>query len=472
MTSTFKAPSSTLWTSLDAARATGGQTTRNWYASGVSIDTRTLRAGDLFIAIRGEKVDGHDFVAEALAHGAVAAVVDYIPENVDPERLLMVPDTLTALEDLGRAARGRCSARVIAITGSVGKSGTREMMSEAFSVLGQTYYSEKNFNDHWGVPLTLCRMHSGTDFSVVEIGMMAEDELIPLSLQARPHVAVITNCAPAEIPAVGEIFAGMDANGIAILNRDIDQFEILKLEATGQGVAKIFTFGTHEQADARLLDTLIASNGIRIRAMILGEEISFTLRHAALHTALNALAVLLSVRLIDGDIESAARALERMDPLGGKGRHEIIMLGDPKNPVTLIDESYNSSPFAMQAAFKVMALIDPGRGGRRIAILGDMLELGERGSKVHADLMLPLKAANVDLVYTCGPLMKNLYDKLAPEQQGAHRANSIEMASIVPDVLVPGDVVMVKGSAGSKMNVVVEALRTLPSKRHAANFNR
>lgn len=472
MTRTFKAPSSTLWTSLEAARATGGQTTRDWFASGVSIDTRALRAGDLFVAIRGEKVDGHDYVAEALANGAVAAVVDRIPDDVDADRLLVVQDTLTALEDLGRAARARSGAKVVAITGNVGKSGTREMMSEAFSVLGQTHYSEKNFNDHWGVPLTLGRMHAGTDFGIVEIGMLKEDELIPLSLQVRPHMAIITNCLPNQIRQVGEIFAGMDANGIAILNRDVEQFEILKLEATEQGIAKIFTFGTHETADARLLDTLIASNGIRVRADILGEEISFILRHAALHTAMNALAVLLSVRLISGDIISAAKALEQMDPLGGKGRHEIIMLGDPKNPVTLIDESYNASPVAMQAAFKVMALIDPGRGGRRIAILGDMLELGDRGAKVHSELALPLKAANVDLVYTCGPLMKSLYDNLPQEQQGVHRPTSVELASIVPDVLVPGDVVMVKGSSGSRMNVVVEALRALPSKRQVANLNR
>lgn len=481
MTSTFTAPSSTLWTSSDAAKSTGGSTSGTWAATGVSIDSRSIQPGDLYIAIKGDALDGHDFVIDALKKGAAAAVVSRVPEDADASRLLVVSDTLRAMEDLGRAARARTAAKVIGITGSVGKTGTKEMMGVALSSLGQTHWSEKSYNNHWGVPLSLSRMHAGTDYGVFEMGMNHANEITPLSGQVKPHVAIITTIAPTHIEffadglmgiarAKAEIFSGMDTNGIAVLNRDIEQFDFLKSEANRQGVTKVFTFGEHKDADARLTDILIARNGTRIQAHILDEDITFTLKDAGKHNAINALAVLLSIKLIGGDMHKAAQSLAKIEPPAGRGKREYLNIGDPENPVTLIDESYNASPVAMQAAFKVLALIDPGRGGRRIAILGDMLELGDAGAKLHADLALPLKAANVDLVYTSGTLMKHLYSNLDPQQQGAHTDTSIELASIVPDVLVPGDVVMVKGSLGSKMNVVVEALRALPSKRTASNL--
>ena len=482
MTSTLKAPSSTLWSATDAVTATSGKSSGQWAATGVSIDTRTLQQGDLFIAIKGDALDGHDYVAKALDNGAAAAVVDHMIDGVDPDKLLVVADTLRAMEDLGRAARARTAAKVIGITGSVGKTGTKEMMGVALSSLAQTHWSEKSFNNHWGVPLSLSRTHAGTDYAVFEMGMNHANEITPLTKMVHPNVAIITTVAATHIEhfpdglegiarAKAEIFAGMDAHGIGVINRDIPQYDLLKSEANSQGVTKIFSFGESEEADARLIDLLVARNGTRVTAKILGDDIVFTLRDAGKHNAINALAVLLAIKLIGGDWVKAAKSLEAIGPPAGRGKREYLNIGDPSNPVTLIDESYNASPVAMQAAFKVMALIDPGRGGRRIAILGDMLELGDAGAKLHADLALPLKAANVDLVYTCGTLMKNLHDKLAKEQQGAHKSNSVELASIVPDVLVPGDVVMVKGSFGSKMNVVVEALRALPSKRPVANAN-
>ena len=293
MTSTFKAHLSTLWTSSDATRATGGTTTGEWTAFGVSIDTRTLQPGDLYIAIKGEIHDGHDYVAEALAKGAAAAVVQFAPSGVDEARLLIVSDTLKAMEDLGSAARTRTAAKIIGVTGSVGKTGTKDMLGHALSVLGQTHWSEKSYNNHWGVPLSLSRMHAGTDYAVFEMGMNHAGEIERLSSQVRPHLAIITTIAPTHIEhfpdgidgiarAKAEIFAGMDVNGIAVLNRDLPQFELLKSEAIRYGVKKIFTFGEHEQADARVLDTLVASNGIRLTAFILGEEITFTLRDSGL----------------------------------------------------------------------------------------------------------------------------------------------------------------------------------------------
>ena len=479
-TSTFSAPSSTLWTSTEAGKATGGTTSGTWQATGVSIDTRSLNPGDLFIAIKGDALDGHAYVADALKRGAAAAIVSEIPAGVDIDKLLVVKDTFKAMQDLGIAARGRTAAKIVGITGSVGKTGTKEMMGVALSSLAQTHWSEKSFNNHWGVPLSLSRMHAGTDYAVFEMGMNHANEIAPLTGMVRPHVAIITTIAPAHVEhfadglegiarAKAEIFSGMDAHGIGIINRDIPQYDLLKAEANRQGVSKVFSFGEHAEADARLIDILVARNGTRVTASILGDEVTFTLKDAGKHNAVNALSVLLAVKLIGGDLQKAIKGIETIEPPEGRGKREYLNIGDPDNPVMLIDESYNASSVAMQAAFKVMALIDPGRGGRRIAILGDMLELGDAGPKLHADLALPLKAANIDLVYTCGTLMKNLYDKLPPEQQGAHKETSVELASIVPEVLVPGDVVMVKGSKGSKMNLVVEALRALPSKRKAAN---
>lgn len=452
-------------------------------ATGVSIDSRTVQPGDLFVAVKGESFDGHDFVGNALEKGAVAAIVSKPVTGADENSMIVVADTVKALQDLANVARARSAVRVIGVTGSVGKTGTKDMLGQVFSAIGQTHRSEGNLNNHLGVPLSLSRMHAGCDYGVFEMGMNHAGEITPLSRMVRPHIAIITTIAPAHVEnfadgvdgiakAKAEIFAGMDEHGVALLNRDNPQFERLTSEARQQGIKKIFSFGEDAAADARLVDCLVASNGTRVRADILGEEISFTLKDAGKHIALNALAVLLAAKLLGGDLAKAVSALEAIEPPAGRGRREYLNIGDPDNPVTLIDESYNASPVAMQAAFKVLALIDPGRGGRRIAVLGDMLELGKEGPRLHAELALPLKAANVDLVYTCGTLMKNLHDRIPNDNRGAHADTSVELAQIVPDVLVPGDVVMVKGSYGSKMDVVVEALRALPSRRRGANQER
>lgn len=480
MTSTLqKAPSHTLWTSSEAAKATSGSAVGEWFATGVSIDTRSLETGDLFIALQGDNSDGHLHVKAAIEKGAAAAIVSRSIEGVDADKLLIVEDTFKALQDLGAASRNRSAARIIGITGSVGKTGTKEMLGRAFSQFGETSWSVKSFNNHWGVPLSLARMHAGSDFGVFEMGMNNPGEITPLTKAARPHIAIVTTVAPVHVgnfaegirgiaKAKAEIFAGIEKGGIAILNQDNDQYDLLKREAQKHDI-KIVTFGEGDQADAQLLDCLVASNGVRVKARILDQEITYILKDAGHHIAMNSLAVLLAIKLSGQDIVKAAKALEQIEPPTGRGKRELLDIGDASNPVTLIDESYNASPVAMQAAFKVLALIDPGRGGRRIAILGDMLELGADGPKAHADLALPLKAANIDLVYTCGKLMKNLHDALPNDNGKFHAENSMELGQIVPDVLVPGDVVMVKGSLGSKMNVVVEALRALPAKKKIAN---
>lgn len=466
--------SDTIWTAVEAIKATGGSCSTQWSASGISIDTRSIEKGDLFVALVGENGDGHDYVKAAIDAGACAAIVTKQVLGVASDKLLIVEDTLKAMEDLGQFARARTSAKVIGITGSVGKTGTKEMLAIALGVQGQTHASIKSYNNHWGVPLSLAGMHAGTDFGIFEMGMNHANEITPLSKMVKPDIAIITAISPAHIEyfdngiegiidAKAEIFDGMVKGADVILNHDGEGFDALKKKAVAKGL-KVHSFGEHKEATAKMIDCLEAANGSRVRADIMGEDISFTLQIAGRHIASNALAVLLAVKLVGGDIAKVAKALARQEPIIGRGKREFIETAEKDNPITLIDESYNASPLAMSAAFKVLALVDPGRGGRRIAILGDMLELGSDSGKMHKDLALPIKACNVDLVYTCGKNMRKLYEELPVNQRGAHKETSSELAQIVPEVLVPGDVVMVKGSLGSKMGLVVEALRSLPNK--------
>lgn len=466
--------SNIIWTAREAVDATKGAATGEWNAIGISIDSRTVQKGDLFIALQGEFGDGHDYVADALKKGAVAAVASKEINGVPLEKLLVVGDTLKALQALAIAARSRTSAKVIGVTGSVGKTGTKEMLARAFQAQGQTHCSIKSYNNHWGVPYSLATMHAGTDYGIFEMGMNNPGEITLLSQMVKPDIAIITTIAPVHvgnfkngiegiIEAKAEIFHGVQEGGAVVLNKDIESYEVLQEKAEKKGL-KPYSFGEDESADATLLDCLEAANGTRVRASILNEEVRYTLQIPGRHIAVNSLSVLLAVKLAGGNIQVAAKAIEKQEAIIGRGKREFINIGVKDNPVTLIDESYNASPVAMSAAFKVLALVDPGRGGRRIAVLGDMLELGAQSEKLHEDLALPLKAANIDLVYTCGKHMKKLHDRLPANQRGIHKENSKELSQIVPDVLTPGDVVMVKGSLGSKMGLIVEALRALPDK--------
>lgn len=470
--------SNTLWSAKDAAIATDGLTTGDWSVTGVSIDSRTVKNGDLFIALTGENGDGHAYVCDAIKKGAAAAIVSKKIDGVSEDKLLIVVDTFKALQDLGRASRARTGSKIIAVTGSVGKTGTKEMLAAAFGAQGQTHASIKSYNNHWGVPYSLSSMHAGSDFGIFEVGMNHADEITPLSKMIAPDIAIITTVDAVHIAnfangeegiadAKAEIFDGMKEGGVAILNADNQWFTRLSDKAKAKGL-KVISFGEHENAQVKLLNLLVAANGSRIEAEIMGEKISFTMQSTGKHLAMNALSVLAAIKISGGNLAKAAKAIGKIEPLAGRGKHEYLDIGDKENPVILIDESYNASPVAMKAAFKVLAMVDPGRGGRRIAILGDMYEQGADGARIHRDLALPLEAAGVHLVYTSGPLMKNLYDVLPPEKRGAHVDDTRELAKIVPDVLVPGDVVMVKGSRGPgekpRMQLVVEALRALPDK--------
>lgn len=465
-----------LWNAVDAVKATSGKLVgdNEWNAIGIAMDSREVKQGDIFIAMIGEEggLDGHDYVSQAIENGAVAVIVDHEIENTKNQ--LIVKDTFVALQDLGQFAKHRATLNhTIAITGSVGKTGVRNMVDHAFSAVDyRAHASIKSYNNHVGVPYSLASINASSDVGIFEVGMNHSGEIAPLSRQIEPTMTIITSVFDVHVEAFdngidgiveekSQIFEGMNVDGITILPRDSEHYLTLLANAKTAGLQKIYSFGEHEDADAKLTNCLLAANGTRVQANIMGEDVSYTLQIAGKHIAINSLSSLLAVKLVGGDVQKAAKSLEKIEAIAGRGNREKINSGEEDNPITLIDESYNASPVAMNASFRVMAMVDPGRGGRRIAVLGDMLELGDVARKSHEDLAMPLQAAGVDLLYCCGQNMKALYDKMPVANQGAHRESSAELAKIVPDALIPGDVVLVKGSLGSKMKTVVEAMREL-----------
>lgn len=464
-----------LWTAADAAAATNGRhpsgrTPGHWVATGVSIDSRTVQPGDLFVALRGPNFDGTAFVADALAKGAAAAIVPTVPPGLPADApLLLVEDTLTALEDLGRVSRLNLRGKVIAVTGSVGKTGTKEALKACLDLQGKTYATTGNLNNHMGVPLTLARMPEDSDFAIIELGMNHAGEIGPLSRMVKPDVAIITTVEAVHLEffasvegiadAKAEIFEGMDPNGTAILNRDNPHFARLLAAARTQGLPKVWSFGAHDQADARLVDCSLHATSSAVTADIRGERVQYCLSLPGRHHVLNSLGVLLAVKAAGGDVGAAARGLSQLQAIKGRGMRKRVQLA--KGSFTVIDESYNASPVSVAASATVLGKTDPGAGGRRIAVLGDMRELGSQGASLHAGLADPFKAAGTDLVFCCGPLMRHLFDRLPAAMRGRHTDDSASLAPLVADAVRAGDVVMVKGSAGSRMGAVVEALLAL-----------
>ncbi len=458
-----------LWTDSEAAAATGGTSARPWRATGVSIDSRSLEPGDLFVAIEGPNRDGHDFVADAFARGAAAAVVHRVPEGLPPEHpLLLVGDTLAALEGLGRAARRRSRARVVAVTGSVGKTSTKDMIAAALATQGPTARSAASYNNQWGVPLSLARMPREAAFGVFEIGMNHPGELTPLARLVRPDVAVVTTVTAAHLghfasvvdiaEAKAEIFAGLDG-GTAVLNRDNAFFALLAVSAYAAGVDDIVSFGAHREAGTRLVECALTPGGSDIEAVVAGRTVTYRLGAPGRHQVMNSLAALSAVAAVGADVEAASAALAQFAPAKGRGQRHTVTI--PGGSFELIDESYNASNSSMRAAFEILSALEPGSGGRRIAALGDMLELGPDSPRLHAALAGPLRAGRTQLVYTAGPNMRHLHEALPPELRGPHLETVEEMARALVDAVRPGDVVLVKGSLGSRVGRVVDALLAL-----------
>ena len=457
-----------LWTSAEAAAATGGQAPEPWSATGVSIDSRSVEAGDLFVALAGPNHDGHDFVQAAFERAAAAAMVSRRPEaRPKGAPLLLVVDTYDGLRTLAACARERSAAHIVAITGSVGKTGTKELLAGALASCGSTRASAGNLNNHIGAPLSLARLPQSAAYGVFELGMNHAGEIAPLSRLVRPHTALITTIAPAHTEAFpsldavadakAEIFEGLGPGGTAVLNRDNAYFERLATAACTAGAGSIVSFGESADADARLLDWRPAAAGGSVTAAIDGDEIAYGIAFSGRHWALNSVAVLACVQAAGASVEQAARALRTVAPVAGRGvRHRLPIQG---GAYELIDESYNASPAAVSAAIKTLAETAPSvPDGRRIAVLGDMLELGDEAPRWHADLAGDLEAAGIDLVITAGPLMAHLHRALDAARRGAHALESESLTDILRAEIRAGDVVLVKGSLGSRMGPIVRRL--------------
>jgi len=436
---------------------------------GISIDTRRIAAGEAFFAIKGDNRDGHDFVQAAFKAGAGLAVVAANMRQRFPvdAPLLVVADVLDGLRDLARAARARSQAKVIAVTGSVGKTGTKEALRLVLARQGETHVSAASYNNHWGVPLSLARCPAAARYAVFEIGMNHAGEIAPLTRLVRPQVAIITAVEPVHLEffpsieaiadAKGEIFLGLEAGGTAVLNRDNPQFDRLERIARRARVERVVSFGEHAGAQARLIKCALQPDSSTVQARILGTDVAYKLGAPGRHLVLNSLAVLAAVALVGADLALAALALTELQPASGRGARSTLEL--PDGAALLIDESYNANPASMRAALALLGHADVGPRGRRIAVLGDMLELGSRGAELHRELAEAVLADGIDLVFCCGPLMHALWEALPASCQGGYAETSAALESLVLGALQPGDAVMVKGSLGSRMAPIVKALQ-------------
>jgi UDP-N-acetylmuramoyl-tripeptide--D-alanyl-D-alanine ligase len=456
-----------LWTASEAAAATGGIVQGTWHIDGLDLDSRAVANGDLFVALKVER-DGHAFVRNALAAGASAALVSDPSCADEGAPLLIVPDTMVALENLGTAARRRnVIATRVAITGSVGKTTVKEMTAAALSATAKTHRSVKSYNNHWGVPLTLARMPADARFGVFEIGMNHGGEIARLSPQVRPHIAAITMVAPVHIEhfvdeagiadAKAEIFLGLDAGGTALIPGDNPHAARLMARARDRDGVKILTFGSSEGCDARILAVAEGNEGRIATADVLGQQVSWRIAEPGAHWVHNGLCAVTLAVLAGGDIKAAADALSNFGAIDGRGVTKAIRL-PAGGFFTLVDEAYNANPASMAGAISTLS----GRAGsRRVAILGDMLELGTRENEYHAAIAADIEAAATDVVFCAGPRMKHLWDALSPSKRGAYAPTAIELAPLVAAAVMAGDVIMVKGSNGSKMAEVVRALSAL-----------
>jgi UDP-N-acetylmuramoyl-tripeptide--D-alanyl-D-alanine ligase len=460
-----------LWTIEAMATAMGAarQGALPQSVCGISIDTRSIEPGEAFFAIQGDNRDGHQFVAAALAAKAGLAVVAADRRGQFPADapLLIVPDVLAALRDLAAAARLRTDAKVIGVTGSVGKTGTKEALRLALSKDGETHASAASYNNHWGVPLSLARCPASARYAVLEMGTNHPGEIAPLSRLARPHVALITTIAPVHLEFFGsltriadakaEIFLGLEPGGVAVINRDIAQFAHLRRCADEAKVERVVSFGAHAKADARLIKCVLHPHCSTVQASILGIELTYKIGAPGRHLVHNSLAVLAVAELVGADLALAALALAGLKAVSGRGAP--IDLDLPGGVALVIDESYNANPASVDAALALLGQAPIGPQGRRIAVLGDMLELGDKGKALHRGLAAPVAANAVDLVFCCGPLMHALWQALPASRRGGYAGDSAALEAQVVPAIRAGDVVMVKGSLGSRMAPIVKALQ-------------
>lgn len=464
-----------MWTAQDAMLATGGLSSGDWVARGVSIDTRTLAKGDLFIALKDVR-DGHDFVAGALDKGAVAALVSRIPDGMkaDP-RLLIVPDVLAGLQGLGRFARARSRAKVVGVTGSVGKTSTKEMLRQILGGQGRVHAAEASYNNHWGVPLTLARLPAEADFAVIEIGMNHPGEIAPLAIMADLDVAVITTVAAAHLEAFDDIagiahekaaiFDGLRKGGVAIFHADLEVTPILAAKAENLG-AKLVRFGVAQNADYHLDSVTQTEAATVVQASHHGQKILFKVASLGRHFAVNGLACLAVADALGLDRAIAATDLGAWAPPAGRGGREVITLDEVDGTsFELIDDAFNANPASVAAALDLLIATTPKHGvgrvgaGRRIAILGDMLELGPTENALHAAIADHPSLSKIDVIHCVGPRMAHLWQALPRAQRGAQVARAADLLLSLRSHMDAGDVILVKSSKGTKCALIVDALR-------------
>lgn len=436
---------------------------------GISIDTRTLQPGDAFFAIKGDQFDGHDFATAAIRAGAAVLIAS---EGRLPSlgRLtipkIVVPDVLVGLGKLGEAARLRSRAKIIAVTGSNGKTSTKEALRHVLSAVGSVHAADKSFNNHWGVPLTLARMPADVDYGVFEIGMNHPGEIRPLVKMVRPHVAIVTMIGAAHLgffrdldeiaEAKAEIFEGLEPEGVALINRDDPRFSLLANLARSKGHGNIEGFGEDAQADIRLLDADLLSDRSEIAVSVKGRDVLATVGAPGRHVVQNVLAVLGAANAVGADLEPVAAALAGLQAEQGRGRRHDLAVGTGR--ATLIDESFNANPASMRAAIQLLATAGVGEGGRRIAVLGDMLELGETSTELHAGLAPVILDAKLDGVMLAGEKMRALAEALPDDYPKVYEPSMQDLSPAVLATVKPGDTVMVKSSKGIGFAKIVDAM--------------
>lgn len=473
----------TRWSAQDLVQAVGSVTTGNWVVTGVAKDSRELKPGDLFVALKGPKVDGHDYVIAALEAGAIGAIVERVPAELEGNpRLILVKDTLKALNDLAIAARTRTTAKIVAITGSFGKTGAKDATHLLLSSFGFVYASERSFNNHWGVPFTLSNLPVEADFGVIEMGMNHSGEIAPLSRIARPDVALITTIREMHMEHLGSleniadekaaIFAGMDENGIAVLNHDDSMFQRVLAAAQARNL-RVITFGKHPLANCRLTKYTVEKAELLIEAQIDGTPLSYRLPVVGEHWALNSLAVLGVIQALGLDVVKASQAFLHMVLPEGRGvQHRVLTHA---GEMIVIDESYNAGPDSMRAALQVLGSMQPAGKGRRVAILGDMRELGPSTREIHESLANDLITNQVDLVFACGEQMGYLYSSIPEKMRRMHALQPVDLVAAVVNCAQSGDIFMIKGSKGQyahrgRMYAFVEALLSLNRKEQVGQL--
>ena len=470
--------SARLWTVEAMAQAMGAERAGALpdAVAGLSIDSRSISPSEAFSRSPAKAVTA--MTSCRPRSRAVPGWRSLPPTGALPCRRMRVCwscPTCSTVCAIWPAPRARAEATVIGVTGSVGKTGTKEALRLALARSGETHASVASYNNHWGVPLSLARCPASARYAVFEMGMNHAGEIEPLTRLVRPHVAIVTTVAPVHLEFFGsleaiadakaEIFSGVEPGGAAVINRDNPQFARLASAAKSAGVERIVSFGEHAKADARLLKCALHPDCSTVQARILGTDVTYKLGAPGRHVVLNSLAVLAAVSLAGADLALAALALAEIKPPTGRGARSTLHLNG--GTALLIDESYNANPASMGAALALLGQADVGPRGRRIAVLGDMLELGARGADLHRELREPVLAHGVDLVFCCGPLMRALWEALPSERRGGYAESSAALESQLLAAIRPGDAVMVKGSLGSRMGPLVKALERLSPRGEA-----